>query len=103
MRTIGMFREIYGDKYPPFSECVSREPIEGKAEILTYLRTGETVAVAAGFFRDIFTRELIKDEARWQTDGVFDWRSDTAYYVERYNMALPEAFVAHVHRINRVK
>lgn len=96
MRTIGLFREIYGNDYPPFADCVSKEPIQGKDKIVAYLHRGKAVAAAAGVFRDVFNGESIKGEALWQTDGQYDWRSDTAYYVDRYNLKLPDDFVTHI-------
>lgn len=34
------------------------------------------------------------------TDGVYYWRRDTASYVERYQVALPDDFVEHMRALN---
>ena len=57
------------------------------------MKNAQVTAAAACMFRDVITGELIPDEALCLTDGEYHWRSDITYYVEKYNMRLPQEFI----------
>lgn len=71
-------------------------PLNEKQKILEYLKNGTVHSVAPGFAKDVFSGDRIRGSLMILTDGSFAWRSDTAYYVEKYNIALPEKFIKHI-------
>lgn len=99
MEVIGKIKEVYGVDYPALLELVSDKPMEHKETILRYLRKvriDDQVSAAAGVFHDVLTGAVIPGEALFLTDGKYGWRSDVAYYVDKYNMRLPAEFIKHV-------
>ena len=100
---IGMYKEIGGDEYSPIGELLSDFPIPEKAEVLHYLKSAPVVAAAPGIMVDAFTGEHIPGGFLAYYDGVFTWRSDSIYHFEKYNLILPDEFVAHVLKHERNK
>lgn len=74
----------------------SDKPMKDKSKILQHLRSGTVTAAAAGHARDVFSGEVIDGELTYQTDGIYEWRSDIPYYVDKYNMQLNKDFVEYV-------
>ena len=52
--------------------------------------------VTASRFNDIITGELTNRELVYMDDGEYSWSSKLPYYVEKYNLKLPEDFERHV-------
>lgn len=77
---------------------VRDSPQPDEEALVGYLKSGAVLAVAPGIVFDV-----LKDEAgppilagpMILTDGVYWWRDDLTYYVERYHVVLPEPFVGH--------
>lgn len=93
MGTIGLIREAYGDGYPNLADCISSAPIENKGKVLMYLKRAPVVGAAAGRAVDYMTGKRIPQEFLFYDDGEFNWRSDTIYFFEKYNLRLPDAFI----------
>lgn len=55
----------------------------------------EPFGVCPMIARDAITGERIGVPAVYR-DGDYSWRTETIYYFEKYNLALPDDFVAHV-------
>lgn len=68
----------------------------GQQQIVEYLKQGKCIASAAGRAKDIFTGKTINEELTFMTDGKYEWRSDIAYYVEKYNLRLSKDFEDYV-------
>ena len=68
----------------------------GQQQIVEYLKLGKCIASAAGPAKDIFTAKTINEELTLMTDGKYEWRSDIAYYVEKYNLRLSKDFEDYV-------
>lgn len=102
MIPVGMFKERNGDKYPPLAELIGK-PMQHKAEIVRYLKRGQVRAAAPGIMRDFITGELTGRDMTMRTDGVYLWPSEAVYYVEKYDMALPEEFVGHILTASKIK
>ena len=97
MKDVCDIEQLYGDNGKLYLErVISEKEYLNKDKILQYLKNGKIVAVAAGFARDIFTGQRIKGELVAMSDGVYSWRSDIIYYVERYNMRLSDEFEEYV-------
>ncbi|WP_112724808.1 hypothetical protein [Micromonospora noduli] len=61
-----------------------------------YLKNGSVVAAASGYVFD----ELAPDRPEIAplsilTDGEWSWPSDLSYYVQKYQVGLPEEFLQH--------
>jgi hypothetical protein len=97
MKMLGMIREIDKDKrYLSIREMISDTPSTYKREIINYLKCGKVTAAAPGSATDVLTGEKIPCALKMQTDGEFEWRSDVAYYVDKYNLQLDSEFVEKV-------
>ena len=96
MTVIGQTRETYkDDKYPSIMELI-RKPIKGKDKVLNYMKKCRISSVSPAIVTDVIEPQNKINELYCMTDGVYGWRSDVIYYVEKYDMALPDEFVQHV-------
>lgn len=86
-----------------FSDCIcspegQNPTIARKHEVIEYLRSGDLGAMCAGWMRDNFTGELVKgcfDHCR--SDGTYEWGESLAYYVDKYDLQLPDEFLSHIY------
>lgn len=85
-----------GMGYPSMKKSFSDKPYCGKAKIVRYLRNGRKTFMATSRAHDFFTDKPIEGERCGMTDGKYSWVSSLAYYVENYNLRLPEEFENHV-------
>ncbi len=91
---IGQTREVYrNDQYPPIKALINK-PIEKKKRVLEYLRRGKVIANAAATVRDVLNPD-IRLNLFLMSDGKYEWRSDVIYYVDKYDMELPNEFIQH--------
>ena len=101
MIEIGQTREIYhNDKYPSIMDIINK-PIREKEKILRYMRGCHIDAVAPAMLRDVINPANKIPDLFAMSDGTYGWRSDVIYYVEKYDMDLPEEFIRHV--LSRLK
>lgn len=93
---------------PSMREFIADHPREYQMEILRYLRSGLIFAFPmGGNTRDIFDRSTYaitiidgKPEvcAVELTDGEWFWYAGLIYYVEKYNVKLPDEFIERAKR-----
>ena len=96
MIIIGQTYELDRDKnYPSIMDLINK-PITEKKKVLEYMKKGEIIAVAPAIIKDVINPEIRLPELFLMSDGKYEWRSDVIYYVEKYDMALPDEFVQHV-------
>ncbi|MBQ2942642.1 MAG: hypothetical protein IJD97_10475 [Clostridia bacterium] len=96
---IGKIKEVYNDKnLPSIYDLIREKPIEHKAKILEYLRNGKIEAYAPGRVKDIISGQYIDCDLCCYTDGKYEWRSDTIYYFDKYNLKLDDGFILYVLR-----
>jgi hypothetical protein len=98
MKTVGFYCEMDSANPVIFHELlhekIGNPPNYSKEMVRSYLDSGHpifditetTVDVIAGSFRVPGGSSLL-------SDGLFVWRADLSMYVERYGIALPQAFV----------
>ncbi|MEV6964963.1 hypothetical protein AB0M47_07580 [Hamadaea sp. NPDC051192] len=67
-----------------------------KSRVVAYLQGGEPLTIVPGFQRDPGGDLELPGGASVYTDGVWAWPHLTAYLVERYDLAVPDEFVAHM-------
>ncbi|MBL4931981.1 hypothetical protein [Clostridium paridis] len=96
MIMIGQIREVYeDDKYPSIKELINN-PIKEKEKVLEYMRKSKVIAQAPAVGKDLINPNNKTLELSLMTDGDYEWRSDVIYYVEKYDMELPEVFINHI-------
>ena len=101
---IGHYQEFYSDgvsrefveSLPKLADLISETPIDHKAEIVNYRNDGEVGLACSALSRDVLTGERLKIRKQTRHDDVYEWNESLAYYVERYNVRLPQEFVDHV-------
>ena len=82
---------------PRFWESVTESKIEHKGRILYYLkRVGHPYISGMKPSYDVFTGECTKCIDGIMSDGEYMWPSDLAYYIEKYNLMLPDDFTKHI-------
>lgn len=77
-------------------ESFQKTDYPGKDKVISYLRSGTVDMVSAAAPVDVFTGEKIAPEKLGMNDGTFMWWDMLSYYVERYNLRLPEEFERHI-------
>ncbi len=75
--------------------ATTEKPIAEKEILLHYLRSGKEIGACPAIVKDEITGEHLGGDLLLLTDGTYEWMSDIAYYFEKYNLRLPEDFVAH--------
>ena len=96
--SIGRAREIdHQDRFPSIKTMIHK-PMKEKEKVLEYMKNAEHIAYSPGIARDVFHPEIWTTEVSLMSDGKYQWRSDIIYYVEKYDMELPEEFVEHALR-----
>ena len=97
MKILNQYEEFGpGMGFPSMKEFFQSGKYENQDKIVRYLRTGEPVMVQTMLPRDVFTGEPLGIEKVFINDGEYIWSSDLAYYVEKYNLLLPDEFIKHV-------
>lgn len=94
---IGKYEELSpGRGFDSMKEHFESYNYPGKEKILEYLRSGKVDMVSTDMARDVFTGEVIKIEKLGMNDGKYMWWNTISYYVEKYNLRLPEEFEKHI-------
>lgn len=95
---IGEYRELYPGRdygFPSIDGFISDAPYPDKPSVVSYLRNGgESVAASTGVNEDVFTGEVFGLAESLRDDGEFQWSDTLAYYVDKYNLRLPDEFTA---------
>lgn len=96
---VGFFRELKHGRAdgPSLREAMRDSGKPGESRIAAYLRAAPILLQALGPVTDVF--EPNGDylcAPNIHTDGTYAWPEDLAYYVERYHVALPPDFLAHL-------
>lgn len=96
---IGKYEELApGRGFDSIKEHLDPHEYPGQREIVKYLKSGMVDMVSTELPRDVFTGEKIEMEKLGMNDGKFTWWNTLSYYVERYNLRLPQEFERHILR-----
>lgn len=94
---IGRFKEFNPNHdFPSIKDSFSPYKYKGQDKISYYLRHGKKDMLSLEIPKDVITGETIRMEKIGMNDGVYTWFNTLAYYVEKYNLRLPEDFEKHV-------
>ena len=91
---IGEAKEFDGEGHPSIKELIHK-PIKEKDIIVAYMKDSPKLAYAPAIVRDVLNPEVHLPELALMSDGKYKWRSDLIYYVEKYDMELPQEFIDH--------
>jgi hypothetical protein len=99
LKRVGFFRELgySAADAPSLKESVRDAADYDRDLVARYLRAAPLLAVAPGVVRDVLDPDASNVMTlSIKTDGVWEWPTPLAYYVQKYNVVLPEAFIAHI-------
>ena len=96
MIVIGKYREIYNDNSLPSIKENIHIPLENKDRILRYMKRFKSTSSSPAIVNDVITGERLSIPLECSNDGVFAWRSDIVYYLEKYDLRLDPDFIQHV-------
>jgi hypothetical protein len=88
--------------YTPLSEyesvvaLVAATAQEDEENILAYLSQAVALFIIPGVAGDVLSPGDVSDAEHIVTDGGWAWPVYYAYYVRRYHVRVPEAFVSHM-------
>lgn len=71
---------------------ISDAPYPGKDKIIHYLTHGKKDIVSLKTPKDVFTGDTINMDVVGMNDGEYTWFTTLSYYVDKYNLRLPEEF-----------
>ena len=69
------------------------ERIEDKEKVLSFLKSFEPKAVAAGHFEDEITGDVVNTDWLSYSSGSFSWTTADIYHFEKYDLELKPEFV----------
>lgn len=79
-------------------ERLSTTPLRDKGKVIEYLKGGLILSVIPVVERDRLSGSgsVTPRGIRVQTDGEWAWASSLAYWLENYDLSLPDEFLEHV-------
>lgn len=99
---IGMYREFGYEADEPgvrsLRDVRRTRRAEHKAQVVAYLRNAQTTAYTMGIEPDVFDSTKLAGQLSGKTDGTYRWPELLAYYVEHYDIALPDDFEEHMRK-----
>ena len=97
MKIIGQYNELAPDMgFPSMLDSMAKTPYASKETILDYLRNGNVHMVTAAKVVDTLKKARTKVNLVFMNDGTYEWSSAIIYYVDKYNLQLPDEFVNHI-------
>lgn len=94
---IDLFDHELASSYPAMSDSFSDIAVPNKKVIIDFILGAGSVDLATSAqATDVYTGEQLPMYDNTRTDGVYTWGEDLAYYVDRYNLMLPDDFVEHI-------
>ncbi|MEV6438279.1 hypothetical protein ACIOJG_30275 [Streptomyces anulatus] len=101
IRIAGFFEEFwppsFGTLIDSVHDFISSEPYEDSKEIAKYLLSGHDLFSVMGSSGDVLgSGETVLGGDSIFGDGDWVWRGDLCFYMRKYNVRLPDTFLAHV-------
>lgn len=103
MKIIGCFTEMetYHDN-GSIKDYLCDSVNYDKKIVSAYLKGNKKIAICFRYAIDCISGETISSGFKVRTDGEFEWCDFLAYYVEKYNIRLPEEFIEKVYKSMQV-
>jgi hypothetical protein len=98
MKKLGFFQEFDEDNAENdiMASCVRSEPATMQTDVVRYLQRGIPVIDVMEVSPDVLDGSAVDETGSILTDGEWYWREDLAHYVSKYNIALPDEFLADI-------
>lgn len=96
MKQLFKYKEFGMSDGPSIVSDFSDNAYQGKERIIKYLKNGRVKLAAPSYYSDVVTGDTIRITKAILTDGEYSWLSVFPYYVEKYNLRLPDDFVAKI-------
>ncbi len=96
LKSIGYYKEMLQGKEtdPSIHDVVKKGDASLVNKICKYLSNGTAVIVCPGVTTDVIANATgAVGTGSSYTDGIWLWPDDLAYYVKKYNIALPDDFL----------
>ena len=82
--------------FPSIKDSFSDAPIENADKIKQFILTGGFLDIGTTAESvDVLTGESTGLRGNIRSDGYYSWPISLAYYIDRYNLRLPDDFVQH--------
>ena len=97
----GYFKEMpHGEETDPSIKDFINKSVAQKEEICNYLNNGMVLAACGKVEKDILHPERgIAGTPDDMTDGKWIWPGDLSYYVENYDLQLPDEFIEYMKKM----
>ncbi|MFG3128992.1 hypothetical protein ACGFZU_14985 [Streptomyces tendae] len=106
VRTVGFFDEL-APGWGLLTDGTIKDAVRSSADtdehgLVAYLRRGSGICSEMGAQADVLDPEgpTLVSAGSLLTDGVWLWRDDLAYYVDKYHLVLPGDFVARARELD---
>ncbi|MFE3759468.1 hypothetical protein ACFXO9_34645 [Nocardia tengchongensis] len=105
LKPVGLFREMYKvgrhDALPSLFESSTDRVIDDREQVLEYMRTAPGVLDVLDVLTDMINNtDKIRSASSLISDGEWIWRVDSAHYLSRHNLDIPDEFLQHVREHN---
>lgn len=101
LKYVGNFVELGYDDHPnapSLAQLRGRRKPDQKAEVVAYLLKAPVLIMSPGRDEDVLDPSKRAGSRSILTDGVYAWPKTLAYYVDTYDVELPEDFESHMRR-----
>lgn len=96
MQYIGYEELNPGRNFPRLKDSLEAKAYPNKKAVVEFLQNGTVDLARHSLAKDVFNGERIPNEVLVMHDGDFYWSNVLAWYVDKYNLRLPEKFEAHI-------
>ena len=100
LKTVGVYREMYSgrhDELPSIFESYGDHVIEDRQRVLDYLDAAPGVFDVLDVLTDVINNtDQILSASSLVSDGTWIWRVDSAHYLRRHDLDIPDDFLRHV-------
>ena len=90
------YKELDKDELISIHDYLEAESYPHQGKIINFLKNGKIEFAQMSRDRDIFTGERIPQEVLVMSDGDYFWPNTLAWYVEKYNLRMPEEFEQYI-------
>jgi hypothetical protein len=100
---VGFYRELRGGEphQPSLRQAIRSTAMPNVVGVIKYLKAGKVLIATGGPVSDVLDPKAgLIGPPHVVTDKTYAWPAILAYYVERHNVHLPQAFVAHMAKSN---
>ena len=106
MKVVGLFRELGSGidaSVQSIHRLVGNLPSDSVDVVVSYLKSGVPIFdVMEGTIDPLDNSVVIEGGPSLVSDGVWVWRNDLAYFVEKYRVGLPAEFLEQVFLYKKV-